>query len=51
MGETMAENRSAPVDPKELARLTESLSKLTREYENARESGKGETSAPPDPPR
>jgi len=27
-----------PVDPKELARLTESLAKVTRSYESAREA-------------
>lgn len=37
------EDKEAPkVDPRELARLTESLAKLTRTYENARESAEGQ---------
>ncbi len=44
----MGERPSVAVDPKELARLTASLAKLTQEYEDARESDHSESSTPPD---
>ena len=45
-------DKTAPmVDPRELARLTESLAKLTRSYENAREATKGQTARPTEPPK
>jgi hypothetical protein len=50
-GGDMGETPSAAVDPKELARLTESLAKLTREYEGAREKDTIHGRESPDPPR
>jgi hypothetical protein len=47
----MGETPSAAVDPEELARLTQSLAKLTRDYEDAREGANGEDPPPSDRPR